>query len=134
MSIYDIIKILHILAVIALIGPLLLTPKWLYLYQNSMGRKLLHEIHFVTGIAGWMVLISGVLMLFLFDGELLSSMWMQVSLVLFIAIQLFDHFWSDAREDELESSPNASVATLKNWLIIKLGLYCCLVILMTLQP
>jgi hypothetical protein len=131
---YDTIKILHFLAVIVLIGPLVLTPKWLHLYRNEMGRKLLHELHLLTGIAGWTVFISGIIMLFLQNGEMLSLAWMQVSLGLFIAIQLFDHFWADTREDQLEKFPNNSVTALKIWLIAKLGLYGFIVALMILKP
>jgi uncharacterized membrane protein len=131
---YDTIKILHFLAVIVLIGPLVLTPKWLHLYRNDMGRKLLHELHLLTGIAGWTVLISGIVMLFLQNGEMLSFLWMQASLGLFIAIQLFDHFWADAREDRLENSLDSSTTALKTWLIIKLGLYTIIVVLMILKP
>lgn len=133
MSGYDTIKILHFLAVIALIGPLILTPRWLHLYRNDMGRKLLHELHLLTGVAGWMVLISGIIMLFL-HGAMLSLTWMQVSLGLFIAIQLFDHFWADAHEDQLEKFPNNSVRALKIWLVVKLGLYGFIVALMILKP
>ena len=33
-------------------------------------------------------------------------LWMQISIGLFIAIQLFDHFWADTREDQLEKFPD----------------------------
>jgi len=131
---YDTLKIVHFLAVIALIGPLILTPKWLHLYRNDMGRKLLHEVHLVVGIGGWTVFISGLIMLFLQNGTMLSFLWMQVSIGLFIAIQLFDNFWADTREDQLEQFPNTSVTALKIWLIIKLGLYSFIVVLMILKP
>jgi hypothetical protein len=62
--------------------------------QYKMGCKLLYEVHLLTRIAGWIVLISGILMLFLQNRKMLSLVWMQFSLGLFIAIQLFDHFWA----------------------------------------
>jgi hypothetical protein len=68
-------------------------------------------------------------MLFLQNGRMLSLVWMQFSLGLFIAIQLFDHFWADAREDRLEHFPSDSVTALKIWLIAKLGLYSFIVFL-----
>jgi len=55
---YDTIKILHVFASMALIGPLILTPRWLHLYSSDMGRKLLHEVHLVIGIGGWTILVS----------------------------------------------------------------------------
>lgn len=134
MDSYNTIKVLHFLAAIALIGPLILTPRWLHLYHNDMGRKILHEVHLLTGIAGWTVLISGLIMLFLQGVEMLSLLWIQASLGLFIAIQLFDHFWADTREKQLEKSPDNSMPELKIWLVIKLGLYSFIVILMTLKP
>ena len=134
MTSYDTIKILHVFAAMALIGPLILTPRWLHLYSNDMGRKLLHEVHLVIGIGGWTVLISGFIMLVLQNGEMLSFSWMQVSIVLFIAIQLFDHFWADSREDQLEKFPDYSVTALKTWLVMKIGLYSFIVVLMILKP
>jgi len=97
-----------------------------------MGCILLHEVHIVIGIGDWTVLISGFIMLFLQNRELLSSLWMQISIGLFIAIQLFDHFWADTREDQLEKFPDYS-RVLKTWLIMKIGLYPFIVILMILK-
>lgn len=134
MTSYDTIKILHVFAAMALIGPLILTPRWLHLYSNNIGRKLLHEVHLVIGIGGWIVLISGFIMLVLQNGVMLSFLWMRVSIGLFIAIQLFDHFWADTYEEQLEKFPDHPVTALKIWLIIKLGLYSFIVVLMILKP
>jgi len=131
---YNLSKILHLFAVIALIGPLIFTPKWLYLYRNKMGRKLLHELHLVTGVAGWIVLLSGILMLYLQNWALLSLVWIQISLGLFIVIQIFDHFWADVQEEKLEQNSDASSKKLQIWLVVKLGLYAFITILMILKP
>jgi len=131
---YYLSKILHLFAAIALIGPLMLTPKWVYLYRSEMGRKLLHELHLVTGIAGWIVLLSGTFMLYLQNWALLSLVWIQVSLGLFIVIQIFDHFWADVQEEKLEQNSDASSKKLQIWLVVKLGLYAFITILMILKP
>jgi hypothetical protein len=134
MSIYEGMKILHVFAVIALVGPLILTPRWLYLYQHDAGRKALHELHTLTGSAGWVVLISGGVMLWLQNGAMLSLFWMQFSLAVFIMIQLFDHFWADKHEEALENNPKQTASALKIWLIVKLLLYAFIALLMLWQP
>jgi len=133
MNSYEIFKTQHIFSTIALVGPLLLTPRWLYLYQNEMGIKLLHELHLLTGIAGWIVFISGMLMLWVEEWSLLSILWIQISLGLFIVIQLFDHFWADTREEELEKNINSSLKELKVWVIVKIMLYLFITFLMVVK-
>ena len=73
-------------------------------------------------------------MLVLQNGGMFFSIWMQFSIALFVAIQLFDHFWADRREEELEHNPKTSTSSLKIWLIIKLGLYVLITMLMVLKP
>jgi len=133
MNSYEIFKILHIFSTIALVGPLLLTPRWLYLYQNEMGKKLLHELHLLTGVAGWIVFVSGMLMLWVEGWSLLSTLWIQISLGLFIGIQIFDHFWADKREEELEKNINSSLKELKVWVIVKIVLYLFIIFLMVVK-
>ena len=134
MNTYTLIKALHVLSAFALVGPLMLAPRWLYLARHDVGRTALHDLHRLTGIAGWLVLISGGVMLVLQRGGMIFSLWMQLSIALFVAIQLFDHFWADRREDELEHNPDVSTSALKRWLIIKLGLYVLVTLLMLLKP
>lgn len=134
MNSYIFLKVLHILAAFALVGPLMLTPKWLYLARHEVGRSALADLHRLTGIAGWLVLISGGVMLLFQHGGMLFSLWMQFAIALFVAIQLFDHFWADRREEELEHNPQTSTSVLKSWLIAKLGLYVFITMLMVLKP
>ena len=94
----------------------------------------MHDLHRLTGFAGWLVLLSGGVMLVLQNGGMFFSLWMQFSIALFVAIQLFDHFWADRREEELEHNPKTSTSSLKIWLIIKLGLYVLITMLMVLKP
>jgi len=133
MNSYEIFKTLHLFSTIALVGPLLLTPRWLYLYQNEMGKKLLHELHLLTGVSGWIVFVSGMLMLWVEGWSLLSTLWIQISLGLFIGIQIFDHFWADKREEELENSNTSALNELKVWLIVKILLYLFITFLMVVK-
>jgi len=98
-----------------------------------MGKKLLHELHLLTGISGWIVFLSGMLMLWVEGWSLLSTLWIQISLGLFIGIQLFDHFWADKREEELENSNILSLHELKFWLIIKILIYLFITFLMVIK-
>jgi hypothetical protein len=49
---------------------------------------------------------------------------------LFISIQLFDHFWADKREEELENNHTSSLNELKVWLVVKILLYLDITFLM----
>ena len=49
---------------------------------------------------------------------MLDHIWMQVSIALFVFIQVFDHFWADKTEDKLTLNPEAFHKNLKIWLII----------------
>ncbi len=134
MNTYILVKALHVLTAFALVGPLMLAPRWLYLARHEVGRTALHDLHRLTGISGWLVLISGGVMLAFQHGGMIFSLWMQFSIALFLVIQLFDHFWADRREDELEHNPDAPTSALKLWLIIKLGLYVLITLLMLIKP
>ena len=134
MNSYSLLILVHIISVIALVGPLILTPKWLYLYHYDIGQKVLKDIHLLTGISGLIVFISGAILLWLQNGEMLSSLWMKISIGIFIALQIFDHFWADKQEEALENNPDISVQKLKIWLLIKLGLYIIITFLMLVKP
>lgn len=130
MSIYIALKVLHVLTAFTLVGPLVLTPRWLHLFRSEVGKSTLRDLHRLTGISGWLVLISGTIMLILQHGAMLSLIWMQVSIAIFVAVQVFDHFWADRREEELENNPEVSTLALRIWLMTKLGLYILITILM----
>jgi len=131
---YTLLILIHIIMVIALVGPLILTPKWLYLYRYDIGQQILKDIHLLTGISGLIVFLSGGILLWLQDGEMLSFLWMKISIGIFIALQIFDHFWADKQEEALENNPEKSVKKLKIWLLIKLGLYIIITFLMLVKP
>ncbi len=130
---YNLLISLHTFAVIALIGPLILTPKWLYLYHHNVGKKVLKDIHFVTGYSGLIVFISGGILLWLQDTQMLSYIWMETSIGLFIGLQVFDHFWADKEEEKLENNSSFSIVQLKIWLIVKLIIYFIITFLMLIK-
>jgi uncharacterized iron-regulated membrane protein len=133
-SSYLLIKVVHVLAAFGLVGPLMLAPKWLHLARHDSGRSALRDLHRLTGISGWLVLISGGIMLYLQDGGMFFSLWMQFSIAAFIIVQIFDHFWADRREDEIEHNPDTSTTQLKIWLTTKLTVYFVMAILMIIKP
>lgn len=143
MSIYPWFKALHVLAACALIGPMMLIQRWQYLVRHEVGRRALNELHRLTGLGGWVLFLSGVILLFLQQGGMLHQPWMWISIVLFVAIQLFDHFWADRRETTLEQdaapvpdlSPGLpSDRALGIWLVVKLALYSLIFLFMMLKP
>jgi len=130
---YQIVKIFHIISVIGLLGPLILTPKWLHLYQDEKGKKILNDLHQLTGISGWIVFISGGILLWFQNFSIFFHSWMKVSIFLFLFIQIFDHFWADKIENKMETFPYESVERLRMWLIIKIFLYFLVTVLMIIK-
>ena len=130
---YQIVKIIHVLTVIGLLGPLLLTPKWLHLYKDEKGREILHDLHTLTGISGWIVFISGLVLLWFSDFVLFRMLWVKVSIFLFLAIQIFDHFWADKMEHKLEIDTEMSNRGLFLWLVVKILLYVLIIVLMVIK-
>lgn len=130
---YVTIKVLHVLAAFALVGPLILVPGWLYLYREKHGRLVLNDLHRLTSVAGWIVFLSGCILLAMLDGALLYTLWIQVSIFLFITVQVIDHFWADKKEIELENGNEKSLIPLRTWLFIKLGCYFLITFLMMVK-
>ena len=91
-------------------------------------------MHTIIGIGGWMFLFSGSVILYLQNGAMLSFLWMQFSLILFVLIQAIDHFWADKQEEMLESGDAIDTSRLKIWTIIKLLGYGLIALLMVVQP
>ena len=73
-------------------------------------------------------------MLYFQQGGMLFSPWMQFSIAVFVAVQIFDHFWADRREKAIEDNPQVSTTSLKIWLIIKLIAFFIITMLMVLKP
>jgi hypothetical protein len=59
---------------------------------------------------------------------------MQLSIGLYLFVQVFDHFWADKREDELAGGSAAAIQPLRGWLIAKLALYVIITIAMVIKP
>jgi hypothetical protein len=134
MSAYLFVKIIHILAAIALVGPLALAPRWLTLSNEPVAQRMLNDLHLQTSIAGWTLLIAGVAILYVLGGSFLGAFWMQISIGLYLFVQVFDHFWADKREEQLANGLFSAVQPLRIWLIAKLVIYCGIAAVMVLKP
>jgi hypothetical protein len=130
---YDFLKVLHIVTGFAIVGPLMLTPKWMCLSHHDAGRTVLRDLHQLTGFSSWLILITGGIMLILQHGGMLFYLWMQCSVAIFIAIQIIDRFWAYRRVEELTHNPKTSTTFLKTWLLIKLALYFLITMFMVLK-
>ena len=134
MNFYKILLWLHIISAILLLFPSIFIPRLFHLYKTKKGQKTLNKIHTIIGIGGWTLLISGIVILYLQNGAMLSCLWMQFSLALFVLIQAIDHFWADTQEEILERGMQTDTSRLKIWMIVKLLGYVLIALLMVIQP
>jgi uncharacterized membrane protein len=134
MNTYTLTKAIHILAAIALVGPLALAARWLPLSREAAPKRMLDELHLQTHIAGWLVLVTGGAMLYVSGWAFLNLAWMQISIGLFVFVQVFDHFWADKREEQLAGGSLLAVSPLRAWLVVKLFIYAGTTIIMVLKP
>ena len=134
MNYYNILLWLHIISAFLLLFPSIFIPKLFHLYKTKKGRQTLEKMHTVIGTGGWTLLVSGSIILYLQNGAMLSYLWMQFSLVLFVLIQAIDHFWADKQEENLEHSVHINISKLKIWMIAKVLGYGLITILMLMQP
>ncbi len=134
MNSYNTLLWLHIISAFLLLFPSIFIPQLFHLYKSKKGQQLLQRIHIIIGIGGWILLLSGSAILYLQNGAMLSFLWMQFSLILFVLIQAIDHFWADKQEEMLESGDAIDTSRLKIWTIIKLLGYGLIALLMVVQP
>ena len=134
MNFYSTLVWLHIISVILLLFPSIFLPQLFHLYKTKKGQDTLQKIHTIIGIGGWTLLLSGLVMLYLQNGEMFSFLWMQFTLVLFVLIQIIDHFWADKQEEMLENGEEIDINRLKVWTIVKLFSYGVIALLMEVQP
>lgn len=134
MNTYQLLLILHVAAAIAFVGPLMLAPRLLHLLRNDAGRATLHMLHQQIGIAGWVLSIGGLVLLYLQQWAWLQTGWMRLSLALFIGTQAIDHFWADREEQKIESDTALSNAKLKAWLLVKVAVFLAISALMVSKP
>lgn len=134
MNTYQLLLILHLVAAIAFVGPLLLAPRLLHLLRNDAGRATLHVLHQQIGIAGWLLLLGGLVLLYQQQWVWLQTGWMRLSLALFIAVQAIDHLWADREEEQLENELARSNTRLKTWLVIKVAAFLIICALMVSKP
>ena len=133
MTFYNVAVWMHIAFAFILIVPLIFVPKLFHLYETEEGSKILHKIHFVTGLGGWFLLLSGIYMLYLQEWAMLSFYWMQLSIGLYVAIQFFDNFWADRQEELLEDGESTSINRLKIWSVVKVVGYMIIALLMVFK-
>ncbi|MGK5026450.1 hypothetical protein [Janthinobacterium sp. RB2R34] len=134
MNTYQLLLILHLVAAIAFVGPLLLAPRLLHLLRNHAGRATLHLLHQQIGIAGWILLLAGMILLYQQQWAWLQTGWMRLSLALFIGAQAIDHLWADREESKLENDMGLPEARLKTWLLIKVMVFLVICALMVSKP
>ena len=134
MNFYNTLLWLHIISAFLLLFPSIFIPQLFHLYKSKKGQQILQRIHIIIGIGGWTLLVSGSVILYLQNGAMLSCLWMQFSLVLFVLIQAIDHFWADRQEEMLENGEAIDTSRLKVWTIVKLFAYGLIALLMVIQP
>jgi len=134
MHTYTFLLILHVVAAIAFIGPMMLTPRLLNLMREPAGRETLHKLHQQIAVAGWILLAGGLVLLYQQEWAWLHMGWMRLSLALFIGAQAIDHFWADKVEEEMEQGYAQAGARLKTWLCIKLAMFVSICALMIAKP
>ena len=134
MNLYNTLLWIHLTSAFLLLVPSVFMPILFGLYKTKQGQETLKKIHMVIGAGGWLLLISGLIMLYLQNGAMLLFLWMQFSLVLFVFIQAIDHFWADRQEEMLESGEAIDISRVKVWTIVKLFSYGLIALLMVVQP
>ncbi len=95
---------------------------------------MLSDLHFQAAVGGWTVLISGGVILYVQNGSFLNSLWMQISIAIYLFVQAFDHFWADKREEDLANGFSAALQSLRLWLILKTLIYIVISFAMVLKP
>lgn len=134
MNTHTFLLILHVVAAIAFIGPMLLTPRLLKLMRDAAGRDTLHKLHQQIAVAGWALLAGGLVLLYQQQWAWLQMGWMRLSLALFIGAQAIDHLWADKVEAKVEQGYAQAGARLGIWLCIKLAVFLIVCALMIAKP
>ena len=134
MNYYNTLLWLHIVSAFLLLAPSVFIPILFGLYKTKKGQDILKKIHMVIGAGGWLLLISGGVLLYLQKAAMLSCLWMQFSLALFVVIQAIDHFWADRQEEMLESGEAIDISRVKVWTFVKLFSYGLIALLMLVKP
>ena len=134
MNTYTFLLILHVVAAMAFIGPMMLTPRLLKLIREPAGRDTLHKLHQQIAVAGWVLLAGGLILLYQQQWDWLHMGWMRLSLALFIGAQAIDHFWADKVEEKMEQGYEQADARLETWLCIKLAMILTICALMIAKP
>ncbi|WP_411382270.1 hypothetical protein [Pseudomonas sp. MPB26] len=107
---YDAIKIFHALAAVAATGPLLVAP-WLsaQLKHCSHDNKplLLRGLTFTDrfyNVAGWGLILSGILMFWLKEWQRCFELWFLLSVALFVLDSAVEKRWREPAHEVLQAS------------------------------
>ncbi|CAM3193619.1 hypothetical protein [Vibrio diazotrophicus] len=98
---YDLIKILHALGAVGATGSLLLAPWMSYKLRDAKSTNktlLLKGLEFTDryyNIAGWIVMLSGIVMFYLQDWHRIFQTWFVLSVALFIIDSIAEKIWRD---------------------------------------
>lgn len=113
---YNLMKLIHALAAVAATGPLLFAP-WLSwrlqsCQQNTEKQLLLSGLTITDrfyNIAGWLLMISGAVMLWMEDWHRLFQLWFVLSVALFVIDSIAEKKWRDPATTALDTTtPGAS--------------------------
>ena len=127
---YQVILNLHIISAFFFIGlNLFIALKWKKLSKNK--KHILKKVHQFIEIFGWILFLTGFILIYILKGQLLLFNWMKFSIGLFLFIQLFDHFWADKQEIKIK---NINDVHLNIWLILKVFFYSFIMFLMYVKP
>lgn len=104
---YDVVKVVHALAAVAATGPLLFAP-WLsaHLKRGQVGNQamLLSGLAVTDryyNIAGWVLMLSGMVMFYLEDWHRVFQLWFLLSVVIFVFDSLAEKRLRDPANDAL---------------------------------
>ncbi|WP_226093667.1 hypothetical protein [Dickeya oryzae] len=108
---YNLMKLLHALAAVAATGPLLFAPwlSWrLQSCQQNPEKQLLLSGLTITdrfyNVAGWLLMISGAVMLWLDDWHRLFQLWFVLSVAFFVIDSIAEKKWRDPATTALDTT------------------------------
>lgn len=106
---YDLFKMIHTIGAVGATGPLLVAPWMSYKLRNATASNktlLLKGLAFTDryyNIAGWIVMLSGIVMFYLQDWHRMFQIWFVLSVAIFIIDSIAEKKWRDPANDALAS-------------------------------
>ena len=106
---YDLFKMVHAIGAVGATGSLLVAPWMSYKLRHATASNktlLLKGLAFTDryyNIAGWIVMLSGIVMFYLQDWHRIFQFWFVLSVVIFIVDSIAEKIWRDPANDALTS-------------------------------